>query len=172
MSDLRRVRISSEMVAAYAMLNATHIADEVWKALPLEVRMQTWGDELYGSIPLKLPLEAPQEEVRLGDVAYWPPGHAICIFFGPTPASTGDAPRAASDVTVFGQIEGDSGVFRLVVSGAKLRFEQAGESAGPDELPRVHVGVEEHVRAQFDHEPVDGSEHNCPPEPKSMALGE
>jgi len=125
MNQVRRIRISAQTVAAYATLNDTHVADEVWQALPLDVKMQTWGDELYGSIPLSLPLEAPQEEVGLGALAYWPPGHAICIFFGRTPASRGGEPRAASDVTVFGQLEGDSGVFRLVRSGERLRFEQA-----------------------------------------------
>jgi uncharacterized protein len=125
MSEQRRIRISAGTVAAYALLNDTKAADAVWQTLPLEVRMQTWGDELYGSVPLTLPLESPQEEVDLGALAYWPPGHALCIFFGPTPASSGDEPRAASEVTVFGQVDGDSGVFRLVKSGERLRFEQA-----------------------------------------------
>jgi len=125
MSEVRRIRISTGTVAAYATLNDTSVAEGVWQALPLEVKMQTWGDELYGAVPLTLPLESPQQEVERGDLAFWPPGHALCIFFGPTPASSGDEPRAASDVTVFGHVEGDSGVFRLVRSGEKLRFERA-----------------------------------------------
>ena len=125
MSESRRVRISAGTVAAYATLNESSVADAVWQALPLDVRMQTWGDELYGAVPLTLPLESPQEVVDVGDLAFWPPGHALCIFFGPTPASVGDEPRAASEVTVFGRVEGDSTVFRLVRSGEKLRFEQA-----------------------------------------------
>jgi len=125
MTEQRRMRISAGPMAAYATLNGTHVADEVWLALPLEVRMQTWGDELYGSVPLTLPLESPQEEVDLGALAFWPPGHALCIFFGPTPASSGDEPRAASAVTVFGHVDGDPGVFRLVKSGERVRFERA-----------------------------------------------
>jgi len=125
MSEARRIRIAAGTVAAYATLNSTKAADGVWQALPLEVKMQTWGDELYGSVPLSLPLESPQEVVERGDLAYWPPGHALCIFFGPTPASTGDEPRAASEVTVFGHVEGDSGVFRLVRGGERIRIEQA-----------------------------------------------
>ena len=124
MSEARRVRIATGAMAAYATLNDTQVADAVWEALPLEVRMQTWGEELYGSVPLSLPLESPQEEVEPGDLAYWPPGRAVCIFFGPTPASTGDKPRAASDVTVFGRVDGDSGVFRLVRGGEKIRIER------------------------------------------------
>lgn len=125
MSEERRVRISAGTVAAYAILNDTKVAEEVWNALPLEVRMQTWGEELYGGVQMDLPLESPQEVVERGDLAYWPPGHALCIFFGPTPASTGDEPRAASEVTVFGRVEGDPGVFRLVQSGERVSFEKA-----------------------------------------------
>ncbi len=125
MDQPRRVRISAGTVAAYADLNMTSVADAVWRALPLDVKMQTWGDELYGTIPLDLPLELPQEVVALGDLAYWPPGRALCIFFGPTPASMGDEPRAASDVTVFGHVDGDSSVFRLVHNGEKIHIEAA-----------------------------------------------
>jgi len=124
MDEARRISISSDAVAAYAVLNSTAVADAVWKALPLEVKMQTWGEELYGAVSLNLAQESPQEVVERGDLAYWPPGHALCIFFGPTPVSRGDEPRAASEVTVFGHVEGDSGVFRLVRGGEKLRFEQ------------------------------------------------
>jgi uncharacterized protein len=124
MEEARRIRISAGAVAAYASLNNTRTADEVWQALPLDVRMQTWGDELYGAVPLNPPLESPQEVVASGDLAFWPPGHALCIFYGPTPASSGDEPRAASAVTVFGHVEGDASVFRPVRSGEKLHFEQ------------------------------------------------
>ena len=125
MNETRRVRISAGAVAAYATLNDTTTAEAIWHALPLEVRMQTWGEELYGTVPLTLPLESPQEVVERGDLAFWPPGHALCIFFGPTPASSGDEPRAASEVTVFGHVDGDAGVFRLVRRGEKLHFEQS-----------------------------------------------
>lgn len=124
MKHQRRVKITAGTVTAYAELNATMVASAVWAALPLDVRVQRWGDELYGSVPLDLPQEVPQEVVELGDLAYWPPGHAVCLFFGPTPASEGDEPRAASDVTVFGRIEGDATVFKSVVGSARLRIEQ------------------------------------------------
>ncbi len=125
MDETRRVRIAAGTMATYAELNTTTVADSIWQALPLEVKMQTWGEELYGAIPLSLPLESPQEVVDRGDLAYWPPGHAVCIFFGPTPASIEDEPRAAGEVTVFGHVDGDASVFRLVRTGEKVRFEQA-----------------------------------------------
>ena len=119
-----RVRITAGTVAAYATLNGTKVASAVWAALPLDVRVQRWGDELYGSVPLDLPQEVPQEVVERGDLAYWPPGHAVCLFFGPTPASERDEPRAASDVTVFGRIEGDPAVFKTIAGSARLRIEK------------------------------------------------
>ena len=56
-------------------------------------------------------------DVSVGDLGYWPPGNAFCIFFGRTPASSGSAPRAASPVTVVGRIVGDATTFRRVRSG-------------------------------------------------------
>jgi len=125
MSEPRKVRLSAGVVAAHATLNDTNAAQKVWDALPMEFRVSTWGDELYGSIPMDLALENPQEVVLEGDLAFWPPGHAFCIFFGPTPASRGDEVRAASDVTVFGHVEGDPTVFRAVQSGTRVKVEQA-----------------------------------------------
>jgi len=125
MSEPKRVKVSAGVVAAHATLNETVAAQRIWDALPLEFRVSTWGDELYGSMPLDVPLENPQEVVGIGDLAFWPPGHAFCVFFGPTPASVGDEPRAASEVTVFGHIDGDATVFRAVQSGTRVKVEQA-----------------------------------------------
>jgi len=124
MEQKRRVRIVVGTVAAYAVLNGTKIASAVWAALPLDFRVQRWGDELYGSVQLEWAQEVPQDVVERGALAWWPPGHAVCLFFGPTPASVGDEPRAASDVTVFGSIEGDPTVFRSVSGSARMRMEQ------------------------------------------------
>ena len=56
----------------------------------------------------------------MGDLAFWPPGSALCLFFGPTPASRGDEIRPSSPVTVVGRIEGDPTVLRAVASGAAV----------------------------------------------------
>ena len=47
------------------------------------------------------------ETVELGDLAYWPPGKAFCIFYGKTPASQGDEIRPASAVNPIGTVHGD-----------------------------------------------------------------
>ena len=71
-----------------------------------------------------VPGDVSLEVVELGDLAYWPPGHAFCIFFGPTPASRGDECRAASPVNVVGKIQGDPGVFKTVRSGTRVTIER------------------------------------------------
>ena len=61
----------------------------------------------------------------LGDLGYWPPGKAFCIFFGPTPASKGDEIRPASAVTVVGKLLGDPNLFKQVPSGQQVTISSA-----------------------------------------------
>ena len=83
----------------------------IWDSLPLELNLSRWGEELYGDIPVSIDPENPQVECEVGDIAYWLSGSGFCIFFGKTPVSTSDKPKAASDINVFAHIEGDSTVF-------------------------------------------------------------
>ena len=109
-----------------AVLHHTPTADTIWSALPIEARANTWGDEIYFSIPVKAALEKDaQEVVQLGDLGYWPPGTAFCIFFGPTPTSHGDEIRPASAVNIVGKVQGDPKAFKQVASGAKIVIERA-----------------------------------------------
>ena len=121
----QRIRITAGSVAADALLDESETARLVWDALPLTVAGETWGDEIYFSIPVKAKPERPQETVELGDLGYWPPGTAFCIFFGPTPMSRGEEIRPASPVNVFGKIVGDPTVFKKVRAGTKIRVERA-----------------------------------------------
>ncbi len=121
----KRIKIIAGSVEAYATLNDTRTAQAIWDALPIEASAQTWGDEIYFGIPVDAGNENPQETVELGDLGYWEPGSAFCIFFGPTPMSHGDEIRPASPVTVFGKIEGDPTVFKSVRAGTKVRIERA-----------------------------------------------
>src|SRR5712664_1883447 len=102
----RRIPFSAGTVTAVALLDDSYTADQIWKALPLAVAGETWGDEIYFSIPVKAKPERPRETVDMGDLGYWPPGSAFCIFFGPTPASRGNEIRPASPVNVFGKVVG------------------------------------------------------------------
>lgn len=90
-------------------LNDSATAQALLKRLPLKVRMSRWGEEYYGSIGKDLGTsEAPdaRDIMKVGELAFWLPGNALCIFFGPTPASTGQEPRAASKVNPVGSLEG------------------------------------------------------------------
>ena len=119
----RKIRIRAGDATATATLNDSATADAIWKALPIEARASTWGDEIYFGIPIHLPEDNGQEVVQLGDIAYWPPGNAFCIFFGPTPMSRGTEIRPASAVNVVGHIVGDPLGFRRVSSGARVAIE-------------------------------------------------
>jgi hypothetical protein len=79
----------------------------IWNKLPLNLTLARWGEELYGEIPVMLGEENSQVDCEIGDIGYWPSGHGFCIFFGPTPASRGEKPRAASPVNIFAKLEGD-----------------------------------------------------------------
>lgn len=119
-----RIKITAGEVTAYAELNDTETAAAIAAALPLEASANTWGDEIYFSIPVDCRPENGREVVDLGDLGYWPPGTAFCIFFGPTPMSRGDEIRPASAVNVFGRIEGDPTVFKSVPEGEKVTIER------------------------------------------------
>ena len=83
----------------------------IWNKLPFELNLARWGEELYGDIPVSIGKENAQVDCEVGDVGYWPDGNGFCIFFGPTPASIDEKPRAASPVNIFARIEGDAKVF-------------------------------------------------------------
>ncbi len=121
---MHKIRMTAGEVTATAVLNETKTAEAIWEALPLQARANTWGDEIYFAIPVQLDEENAQGVVNLGDVGYWPPGHAFCIFFGRTPVSRGNEIRPASPVNVFGSVEGDARVFTRVANGAKIVIEK------------------------------------------------
>ncbi len=101
-------------------------AHAIWKALPFTGTAQTWGAEIYFIIPVHVHLDdTAREVVEKGDLGYWPSGPAFCIFFGPTPASTGSEIRPASAVNVFGAVVGDLSVLHRIRAGAAIRVEKA-----------------------------------------------
>jgi hypothetical protein len=119
---VQHIEITAGQITVDAELNETQTAAAVWDGLPIEGMANTWGDEIYFSTPIALGLEAGQEVVERGDLGYWPPGKAVCIFFGPTPASRGDEIRPASPVTVFGRVVGDTSALKMVQEGSQVRL--------------------------------------------------
>ncbi len=120
----RQIRIKAGSVIAVAELLNTKTAEAIWQALPFSSKVNTWGDEIYFRIPIKMELEAGQEIVNSGDLGYWPPGSAFCIFFGPTPASNKNEIRAASAVDIFGKLVDDARVFKGVKDGEQIVVER------------------------------------------------
>lgn len=90
---------------------------------PFESWARRWGDEVYFETPAVAGEEGARELVSVGDVAYWPPGRALCLFFGPTPISKPGEIRPASPVNVIGRVVEGLGVLRRVASGEKVRVE-------------------------------------------------
>ncbi|MBS1252623.1 MAG: hypothetical protein MAG451_01664 [Anaerolineales bacterium] len=122
---MSKIVISAGDVSVPAELNDSPTAQQVRDALPIEGRASTWGDEVYFEIPVAAePAPDARADVEVGELGYWPAGRAFCIFFGPTPASVGEQPRAASPVNVVGRVLGDATQFRIVRAGTRVRIER------------------------------------------------
>ena len=117
-----RIRIEAPGIVMDAMLNDSPTAQKIARVLPLEAEANTWGDEIYFSIPVDMPLdERAKELVNAGDLGYWPRGRAFCIFFGPTPISAPGEIRPASAVNIVGKVCGDPAHFKTVKDGDLVR---------------------------------------------------
>jgi hypothetical protein len=122
---MNKIVIHTGQVELEAELNDQPTAKLIWNALPLEGSANRWGDEIYFEIPVKTGSEKDaRAETQVGELGYWPPGHAFCIFFGPTPVSHNEQPCAYSPVNILGRVIGDATHFRKVKSGEKVRIER------------------------------------------------
>ena len=87
----------------------------ILEKLPIEVKINRWGDELYtDSMPVKAKEENAKSLVELMDVAYWPQGQGLCLFFGPTPISKGNEIKPYSPVNVIGKIVSKENIAKRV----------------------------------------------------------
>ncbi len=121
-----KIKITVGNVVVDAELNDTPTAAGVAEVLPLEATFNTWGEEIYFSIPVDAPLdESAQDVVEIGDLGYWPTGKAFCIFFGLTPMSEPGKIRPASAVNIIGKITGDPLRFTEVMGEATIMVEPA-----------------------------------------------
>jgi hypothetical protein len=119
--NMKTIIISVENIALSAELSETQTAQKIWDTLPFEGSANTWGDEIYFEIPVVIAKESDaRADVEVGELGYWPVGHAFCIFFGPTPASSGTKPRAASPVNIFGRVTGEVTQLRTIPDGVKV----------------------------------------------------
>jgi hypothetical protein len=127
------IRITAGSVSVLASLGQTATARAIRAALPIRGRASTWGDEIWFAIPVSADEDNARAVVEAGDIAYWPPGSAFCIFFGPTPASIGSQIRPASPVNVVGRIEGDATAFSSVPDGAPVTIELVADESQREE---------------------------------------
>ena len=121
----RQIQISTGNLTLAATLNELETANQLWESLPITGRVQIWGDEIYFSIPLNVEEElGSQETVQAGTVAYWPPGSALCLFWGPTPISAPGEIRPASAVNVVGILDNDPNLLAEGPSQAEIIIEK------------------------------------------------
>jgi hypothetical protein len=124
MSEDKRIQIVSENIgeleAEFTDKNPI-TAEAIQKALPFEGQANVWGEEIYFNIPVSAGEEDSQQEMEVGDVAFWPMGNAMCLFFGPTPVSDTEKPKAYSPVNLFARIKGDVKVLNKVKDGELIK---------------------------------------------------
>lgn len=122
---MKRVKILTRGVQSEAELNDSPMAQSFWEALPIKGKANRWGDEIYFSVPVKPSTGKKVSVVEKGDIAFWPPGSAFCLFFGPTPVSTENEIRPASEVILLGKVKGDLEPFKAVKDGEEVVVERA-----------------------------------------------
>ena len=125
-SIILKAKEIGELKARLLTETAPETCKRFWEALPLQISLSTWGDELYGTIPVDIDPEDPREEFEIGDIAYWLQGSGFCILYGRTPASRSDKPRLISPGNPLAKIEGDVSVFKGL-RGLELTVERGEE---------------------------------------------
>ena len=133
---MKRIRMKVGGVDLTGTLDDSALAGKVWALLPFESYGETWGEEVYFPVRLETGDGEPVETVKVGDIAYWPDGPDLCLFFGRTPKSTGDDPVVASPVSVIGSFESDIQDFMLIRRerrGIQVRVERLPEPAADPE---------------------------------------
>jgi hypothetical protein len=118
--------ILTENIRLEGKLNDTPTAQALAAALPIEGQAQRWGDEIYFPVPQVVQEldDTAATVVQVGDIGYWPPSRALCLFFGLTPSSLPGQIRPASAVNLVGRLEGDPCCLAGVPEDAMVRVER------------------------------------------------
>jgi hypothetical protein len=125
-----RITISFGPHSLSAQLNDSETAKAIYDCLPIEGVINRWGDEIYFNIPVELTeSDDARQDMAVGELAYWPAGSAFCVFFGRTPSSSNDEPRAFNNVNPFGKIEGDIGALFSTKDGDAIHVSEASGDA-------------------------------------------
>lgn len=121
----KKIQIKVGDIVREAELNDSSTAKKIWNVLPITGKVNRWGDEFYFSIPVDAELDDAKDVVEFGDLAYWPKGKALCIFFGKTPMSDGDNIKPASPVDVVGDVWGSLEQYKWIEAGEDICIEKA-----------------------------------------------
>ena len=117
---MSKIKIEFEKISIEADLNNSETADNIKKILPITNLVNIWGDEIYFPVDINDEEIGAKEIVELGDIGYWPPGNAFCLFFGLTPLSQGEEIRPASPINIIGKIKSEINILKSVKSGEKV----------------------------------------------------
>ena len=121
-----RIKITWDEGEAFGALNDTPTANRVLKVLPCSSIANTWGEEVYFSVPVRTELEPDaQQVVSPGTICFWVEGQSVAIPFGPTPVSRGNECRLVTKVNVLGKLEGDPRMLKSIRDGDDMRVEVA-----------------------------------------------
>ena len=124
----QKIMFQTEHSSFEGLFNDTEIARAIRKALPISSTVSRWGDEMYFDVPVKMANLRPTLNVEVGDIAYWPEGPCLCMFFGKTPASTSRKPRPASPVTIVGHTQAPIALLRKISEGTTIVVRHADSS--------------------------------------------
>jgi len=121
---MKKIKIKAGEIEIKAELKETPLAEKIFNSLPFSSKVNTWGDEIYFEIPVDEKIENGVKEVEKGDIAYWPEGKCMCLFFGPTPVSHSGKIIPASEVEVFGKITEGIEKLKEVNAGEEIVVEK------------------------------------------------
>ena len=127
----QRVVLRAGPISFSGMFSDKAISRALLQQLPISSTVNRWGDEIYFEVPVKMRNVQPTMDVKVGDIAYWPEGPCLCIFFGRTPASQRGEPRPASEVTIIGHTDTSVEHLRSITEGMKIVLDYARATQNP-----------------------------------------
>ena len=126
----RKIVMTIGGIRVLAELKPNRTADAVFKALPIQAKVNQWGEEFYCQVPgVQDFRETATTNVKVGDVAFWGLGGMLAVFFGRTPMSLGEDPVPADRVNVIGKVIGDPTVLREAAGASTMSVERVLEAS-------------------------------------------